>query len=292
MHLVFHYGALGDFVLTWPMLRRLGGGITLVTDWHRATLASKLIAGVRPMDIHLWEFVRLHSEGGPTSVSPAVGELFEQAESVISFISTGEDDWAKNVARLAPQAKRVYVDTRPGEAVGEHVTDWHAEQIEAQGVALGDPIDVALVSRDGPTVVHPGSGGEAKCWPRERYERLIERLVEQGQSVAPLLGETEVDRWPGDVVARWEEVYGARVFGSLDGLYEALSSAGAYVGNDSGPTHLAAQMGLPTVALFGPTAPEVWRPVGPGVTVLAPDTPGGMDWLGVDAVLDAVRKPG
>ena len=44
-----------------------------------------------------------------------------------------------------------------------------------------------------------------------------------------------------------------------------------YVGNDAGMTHLAAALGVPTVALFGPTNPTVWQPLGPQVRVLGGD---------------------
>jgi ADP-heptose:LPS heptosyltransferase len=47
-----------------------------------------------------------------------------------------------------------------------------------------------------------------------------------------------------------------------------LSRCGAYVGNDSGVTHLAALSGVPTVAVFGPTDPAVWGPVGPNVRII------------------------
>jgi ADP-heptose:LPS heptosyltransferase len=50
-----------------------------------------------------------------------------------------------------------------------------------------------------------------------------------------------------------------RVLGAL------LGRAGLYVGNDSGVSHLAAAAGAPTLALFGPTDPAVWAPVGPAV---------------------------
>ena len=51
-------------------------------------------------------------------------------------------------------------------------------------------------------------------------------------------------------------------------LAQALQDSHLFVGNDSGPTHLAAMLGVPTVALFGPTDAGVWAPVGPHVRVL------------------------
>ncbi|MEE9264659.1 MAG: glycosyltransferase family 9 protein, partial [Vicinamibacteria bacterium] len=47
-----------------------------------------------------------------------------------------------------------------------------------------------------------------------------------------------------------------------------LSQAGVYVGNDSGVSHLAAASGAPTIALFGPTDPSMWAPLGPQVEIL------------------------
>jgi ADP-heptose:LPS heptosyltransferase len=51
-------------------------------------------------------------------------------------------------------------------------------------------------------------------------------------------------------------------------LAAVLKASIAYLGNDSGITHLAASLGFPTVALFGPTNPTVWGPRGPGVRII------------------------
>ncbi|GAB4193159.1 MAG: hypothetical protein Kow00105_07250 [Phycisphaeraceae bacterium] len=289
MNLVFHYGALGDFVLLLPILRGLAGPTTLVTAWPRAVLASRMVPGITPMDIQLWEFMRLHTEGGPTSVSPAIGELFEKATELISLVSNGRDAWAENVARLAPQANRVFVEPRPSDSYQGHLTEWLAGQIRQQGLAI-EPVIEGEPTTDpaGPIAIHPGSGGEHKCWPADRYEAVIQSVLQAGYPVRVLLGETEIDRWPADRLEHWQTGYGAEVFETLDQLYEALSNCRAYLGNDSGPTHLAAQMGLPTLALFGPTDPTLWAPVGRNVKVLSPPSPTDMSWLEVQTVIDAM----
>ena len=59
----------------------------------------------------------------------------------------------------------------------------------------------------------------------------------------------------------------AVTMGSLWDLACWLARASLYIGNDSGITHLAAAVGTPTLALFGPTDPAVWAPRGPNVRV-------------------------
>ncbi len=64
-----------------------------------------------------------------------------------------------------------------------------------------------------------------------------------------------------------------------------LSECALYVGNDSGITHLAAGLGVPTVAVFGPTDPAVWRPLGPRVRVVR-----GRPWPTVEEVRGAALQ--
>ena len=59
---------------------------------------------------------------------------------------------------------------------------------------------------------------------------------------------------------------------SIGALASLLRRCAAYLGNDSGVTHLAALAGVPTVALFGPSDPARWSPLGPRVTVLRSPT--------------------
>ena len=59
---------------------------------------------------------------------------------------------------------------------------------------------------------------------------------------------------------------------SLTQVLGLLSCADGFVGNDSGITHLAAGLGVKTLAVFGPTNPAVYGPIGPAVTVFADST--------------------
>jgi ADP-heptose:LPS heptosyltransferase len=117
---------------------------------------------------------------------------------------------------------------------------------------------------DGFVAVHPGSGSPAKNWPFERFVDLARRLA-RGRAWLLALGPAE-ERLVAPPEALAAREWPVRVLGA------ALARAGIFVGNDSGASHLAASAGAPTVALFGPTDPNVWSPEGPRVVpVRAPD---------------------
>lgn len=134
----------------------------------------------------------------------------------------------------------------------------------------------------GRVLLAPGSGAVAKCWPGPRWLELAARLHAQGWPVAVLVGPVERDRddprrWAWPVPIAFAEPADAKA------LAHELAAAFAFVGNDSGPTHLAAMLGCPTVALFGPSDARVFGPIGPGVHLL-PAPHGALDRLDVDPV--------
>jgi ADP-heptose:LPS heptosyltransferase len=67
-----------------------------------------------------------------------------------------------------------------------------------------------------------------------------------------------------------------------------MADADLYVGNDAGMTHVAAAMGMPTVAIFGPTDPCVWRPFGEHVVTVAPETPTAIEAVSAEQVVQAI----
>ena len=296
MTLVFHQAALGDFALTLPLLRELPGPVTLVTTWSRGRLAAALIDGLATSDIDQFEFTRLHAEGGPSRLSPAVADLFEQAAVIVDFVGSGDDAWSANLRRLTPQATHVPLPTRPADDdAPAPLGDTHRQKLSDAGITLAPPADVPRVGPpqpepDAPILLHPGSGGEAKCWPLERWLDLARRLTARGHDARLIFGEAEATRWT-EAQRTAVQAAGGRGLATLEALVEAMLPARQYVGHDAGPTHLAAQLGVPTLALFGPTDPAVWAPVGTEVAVLAPTTPGPMDWLDVAAVVDRIGDP-
>jgi ADP-heptose:LPS heptosyltransferase len=132
--------------------------------------------------------------------------------------------------------------------------------------------------------LHPGSGSPAKNWPVSSFARLAS---EWGERAAWLLalgpaeveGATPLATLPRAIIAR---SLPPRVLAAL------LSQAGLYVGNDSGVTHLAAAAGAPTLAVFGPTDPAQWAPLGVNVRVLR-GRDVSVETIGVEEVRAAIQ---
>ena len=85
--------------------------VSLVLGSHfsgssEALLAADLFDQVQALNIELREFSRMHAPGGPAALGPAIGDMIDQSRLIISFVSDGDDDWSRNIRRLAPQAKR------------------------------------------------------------------------------------------------------------------------------------------------------------------------------------------
>ncbi|HEX5417032.1 MAG TPA: glycosyltransferase family 9 protein [Chloroflexota bacterium] len=117
-------------------------------------------------------------------------------------------------------------------------------------------------------VLHPGAGARYKRWPAERYAELAGRFAAEGCEVAVTAG--PADEEAVEAFIRAARGIEARVLAGLrlDALAAELARASLVIGNDSGITHLAALVGAPTLALFGPYDPAYWRPIGPRVAVL------------------------
>ncbi len=113
----------------------------------------------------------------------------------------------------------------------------------------------------------PGSGAAEKNWPIHFYRAVAEwwRHTTQGAAVV-LSGPVEEERGGFDVLSDC-----CKTARNLDLAQAAalLSRSDVYLGNDSGITHLAAAVGVRTVALFGPSDALEWAPQGERVTVLS-----------------------
>jgi len=136
--------------------------------------------------------------------------------------------------------------------------------------------------------VHPGAGHPSKCWPVDRYAAVITALLQGGTGVVLVEGPADA-QVVGDLQRAVAPLPVPRLAtGRLATVVGVLSQCRAFLGNDSGLTHLAACLGMPTIGLFGPTDPAVWAPLGDHVLTFQ-DKP---DWRSISPrlVLEALRQ--
>ena len=106
-------------------------------------------------------------------------------------------------------------------------------------------------------VLHSGAGRPTRVWPLERWAELARRLRRAGRAVRVLCDAGQL--------APWRELGEAAVVAppGVGALLDCLADAAAFVGNDSGPGHVAALCGVPTFTIFGPQLPALFAPSHP-----------------------------
>ncbi len=293
--LILHAGALGDLVLTIQLALRLPGSC--------AARHLRLISRTNPGDLsHCRPSIRRQSPEGlglhwlfGEGDDPPPERLLGAVRGARVLNALGGPDTAvhRRLTELAPAALYSF-DPRPRDGVQRHITEQWITQLEAQGLRvptlrapsaservagllrlLWKPVARARGSdavRNRVVVVHPGSGGRAKCWPLRCFTEVARRLQREKQhSVHFVVGHVEQETWPADELAALAREFPLLCGPSPDELVAAVAGARVFIGNDAGPTHLAALLGTPTVAIFGPTSPIIWRPLGQNVRVFAGD---------------------
>jgi ADP-heptose:LPS heptosyltransferase/GT2 family glycosyltransferase len=114
--------------------------------------------------------------------------------------------------------------------------------------------------------VHPGVGTVMRQWPAEHFANLVDLLIESDSVNIVLVGgpdEVDLAEQVLDKVARREAVASLAGKTSLAGLTELLACCVLYVGNNSGPKHIAAALGVPTIGVHsGVIDSAEWAPIG------------------------------
>lgn len=178
-------------------------------------------------------------------------------------------------------------DIRPGERKLPRMIDQMGALALPRGAALpaGWPLPELIVPQaeiDGwrvrngladaarPVVAFaPGAVGAGKAWPPEHYAALARMLTDAGASVW-VLGSPKESADADTIVAAGGPHVKNLTGTDLRNAVLALAAADAAVTNDSGLMHIAAAIGTPTVAIFGPTSPWHWKPLNPLAAILEP----------------------
>ena len=135
-------------------------------------------------------------------------------------------------------------------------------------------------------VIHPGSGNLDKNWPPEKYGYVTDTYK---GNVKVILGPAEIERgFSSHFRGKKFEIVTPE---TIRDLYDVVSGAALYLGNDSGVSHLAGACGIPGVVLFGATSPVVWRPPYTTIRVIQSND-GTMDGISVEEVLETLHSVG
>lgn len=116
--------------------------------------------------------------------------------------------------------------------------------------------------KTGAILVHTGAGQPIRVWPLERYQRLVQQLRAQQHQVLVACDPEQRHWW---LNAGEKTVAMPR---TVNELLELIDQVDVFIGNDSGPGHLAAFCGVPTFTLFGPQLPEWFSPLHPNTVCL------------------------
>lgn len=120
--------------------------------------------------------------------------------------------------------------------------------------------------------VHPWGSWPAKRWPLTRFSQLADRLVRALDARVIVLWGPGEKAYAEEVLSASNQKLALAPQTTLKELGALLARCGLVVANDSGPMHIAAAVGAPTVGLFGPTNPALQGPFGPnGLAVFNPD---------------------
>jgi ADP-heptose:LPS heptosyltransferase len=114
----------------------------------------------------------------------------------------------------------------------------------------------------GEILVHTGAGQAIRVWPLERYARVVAGLREKGFQVQVACDPDQHKWWLSNGEP---DTVSPRTVTELLGLVDRSS---LFIGNDSGPGHLAAFCGVPTFSIFGPQLPEWFAPLHPRTEAL------------------------
>jgi ADP-heptose:LPS heptosyltransferase len=304
--LILQPGAIGDCILTLPLAAFVKdtlqlGGIDVLghTEYVGILPGRSCIDGVRSidsMDLH-----RLFAKTKAFELKdrdPLIS-VFSEYAWIATFLGEADSSFEQNLiftANCSRSAEVITLSMKPPKDCCEHLADFYIREfidqsglsLQPRGVQTGDCLieatkadtnagrellrETGFDSGGKLVVIQPGSGGQKKCWHLENFLAVAEELASRAIEVVFLLGPAELDRFSDATIKKINSIARCLTDLSLTQVLGLLSRADGFVGNDSGITHLAAGLGIKTLAVFGPTNPAVYRPIGPDVTVFTSGT--------------------
>ncbi|MHC4571367.1 MAG: glycosyltransferase family 9 protein [Planctomycetota bacterium] len=299
-------GAIGDCILTLPLAEFMKdclglGGIDILghTEYIGILPGRTCVDGIRSMDSVDLHRLFTETKAFDLADGDALISIFANYAWIVTFLGEADSDFEQNLiftANCSHSAEVITLSMKPSEKFSGHVADFYIQQFVTQsGLSLGHwrvrkaksliKATKADINRgrelleeinvdfsENLVVIQPGSGGSNKRCHLDNFLTVAKELVSKGIEVIFLLGPAESEQFSAGMIKKISNVAKYLTDLSLTGVLGLLSCADGFVGNDSGITHLAAALGVRTIAVFGPTNPDVYRPIGPAVTVFRANT--------------------
>jgi heptosyltransferase-3 len=277
--LVIHHGALGDVVSTFPALLRLKqlyGSLSIICQSNIGQLAHELNIVDQWFPLEAAAFATLYSG----QIDAIVKNILLSYRNIIlvsrsrslekTLISISENE----VYRIPPRPElghKIHVNQH----ILSNLVKYRILKDSGKDSRITLPLSV-LTDRRIPEydpskiMIHPGSGSRKKCWPISNFVNVASSMDANGKQPEFILGPAEYDLY--DILMSYKRINAnVHKVETLTELAGRLKTGGGFIGNDSGVSHLAAFIGLPTVAIFGPSDPEIWKPMGRAVKVVRSD---------------------
>lgn len=286
---VWRSGAVGDFVLTLPALdalRRYGTGCPMRLVGRPSI--CQLVEAAAVVDSESPQLLPLHARA---HCDERIAAFFADCSLLLAY-GKAEGPLYEH-ARGALGERAIFWDPHPIPGDRRHITDHLLAPLrERLAIEVTDPRPTLAVTASqraraakmGPipaVLAHPGSSAAGKCWPLERYIAWAQALRRKHIDVGFISGPIEREQGlaiPDDIPHFCPA--------DLRTLAALLAQARLFVGNDSGPGHIAAAVGTPTLSLFGPTDPLIWAPRREASRILVAEK-GHLANLPLETVVDA-----
>jgi len=292
--LVIRGGAIGDFILTLPALAALrqqfpDAFLEVLGYPHIVQLAltAGLVDCARSIDAR--PLATFFARNG--ALAEEMRDYFSEFDVIVSYLYDPDDIFRTNVGRCSP-AQFIAGPHRPDETPAVHAAELLLRPLQALDIRGADPRPRLPLPATPPApprlALHPGSGSERKNWPEAKWAELLKLLA--GQSACDLLligGEAEGDRCAR--LASTLPAGRAHIAQNppLIELARRMQACSAFIGHDSGITHLAAALDLPGLVLWGETDLTTWRPQSARLKILR--DPAGLEALPVATVWDSIQ---
>lgn len=273
--LVIRGGAIGDFILTLPALSALraqfpNAFLEVLGYPHIVRLAQAGKVVDRVQSIEARALAGFFARNG--ALEEDLRDYFSEFDLIISYLYDPDEVFRTNLARCTT-AQFVAGPHRPEETGGLHASRVFLKPLERLAIFDADPIPRLSLGAENNSkktlALHPGSGSESKNWPEDNWAELMQHLISSTQFDILLVGgEAEGERLQNlAATLPPTRVTVAQSLPLVD-LGRMLERCCAFIGHDSGISHLAAALGLPGLVLWADTNETIWRPPSPKVTIV------------------------